>query len=426
MVFSTPHLTVPIPAIQGQFGDRIATYTTQVTPQSIVALVGHDPRSARWKSLSADIREIYERLQRKTSKNRIQGLTRYFEHRFCDRPIAVGALPSISIASQAYCQFEPIPGYETQGVGTLHFNLDSSNQRIVVDGLARITAALAIKDISENDEDLDVRDEMKKLLTKFVFPCVIYVPLKEDDPLELEDLQQLFHDFNFKAEPIKAKDAIALDHSDLYIALTNRLGKADVFAENGGMEKRAASLGKKSTALAVQMNVLRFIRAATEGEGFLEATTRSTVDDPNVTIRSIDAIEGEVIEFLDAFAVAMGEQFTERDAIHLMAPGWGSLGVIYHDLRYKLNVPDIKASAKALGVLDWSRSAPLWTGIVSQRVDKEGNGVVNEDGTPALTLTAGGGSRNRRAVTTIARRAIGLEKLLIDKGFIEQADLLAA
>lgn len=422
MAFSAPRYTLPIPAIQGWFGDKIATYATQVPPDALEDMIGHDPRSAGWKSLQGDIREVYDHLQRKTAKARIEGLVRYFEHRFGRNPVVAGALPSISIACQKWAEFTPFSEVGQQGVGELHFNLGSQNRRIVVDGLARVTAALAIRDTAMSDPDKVRREENERLLSRFVLPCILYLPKNEGEELAVEDLQQLFHDFNFKAEPIKAKDAIALDHSDIYIGLANRLGRASVIVENGGMEKKAASLGKKSTALAVQMNILRFVRAATEGPSFLEATTRSEPDNPHLAYETLEATEHEIVGFLEAFAEEMGEQFTNHDAIHLSAPGWGTLGVVYHDLRYRLNVPDIQATARAIGRLDWAKEGPLWASIVDTRKDREGNIVTKEDGTPALTLVAGGGSRNRRAVTNIVRDAIGINQHLVDAGFAEEVE----
>ena len=73
--------------------------------------------------------------------------------------------------------------------------------------------------------------------------------------------------------------AIALDHSDLYIALANRIGSSETIKQAGGMEMKAASAGKNSTAIVVQQDLLRFVRAATEGERFLESTANSDLKD---------------------------------------------------------------------------------------------------------------------------------------------------
>jgi hypothetical protein len=47
----TLSISIPVPAVQGYFGKRIATYTTQIQPLQIKRILGHDPRSKNWKLL---------------------------------------------------------------------------------------------------------------------------------------------------------------------------------------------------------------------------------------------------------------------------------------------------------------------------------------------------------------------------------------
>ena len=75
--------------------------------------------------------------------------------------------------------------------------------------------------------------------------------------LSWKEMGQLFHDFNFRVQPVSKQHAVALDNSDLYIALTNKLAERPVFVNNGGVAERAASLGKKSTELVVQTVLVR-------------------------------------------------------------------------------------------------------------------------------------------------------------------------
>ena len=113
-------------------------------------------------------------------------------------------------------------------------------------------------------------------------------------------------------------------------------------------------------------------------------------------------------------------RFTERDGLHLTAPGWGSLGVVYLDLAVRLQVAHLKDAATRIGHIDWSRSAEIWKGIVRERSDKDGKLFLG---------LAAGGAQNRRFIAQTIRRELGIDKLLRDKGFSDeeavQDDLLS-
>ncbi len=232
---------------------------------------------------------------------------------------------------------------------------------------------------------------------------------------------QLFHDFNFKVQAVPERVAIALDHSDLYIGLTNKIGRSGVIVGYGGMERKAASLGRKSTAIVVQQNLLRFVRGATEGERFLEAKNNSDLPNPNLTPDNLAIYQDKIEDFLRSFALSMGEAaFKDKDSLHLTSPGWGALGIIFHDLVARLKVPDVEAAAGKLGSLDWRRSAEMWSDLVRERQDKTGATVLG---------LAGGGAQTRRAITRIAREFLGIDKLLAERGFedvpqVDEPDLL--
>ena len=396
--------TARIPGVQGQFGPRLVTYTTQLPAGALETVLGHDPRSKGWKHLSDDIAYIYNHLQRATTKSRLEAVMRYIRFRFTKDAIVIGAFPAISIAVQNPTDFQALDG--ESGVGILHFDLSRRNLRVVVDGLGRASAALELVELSESKEiSEDARESLKKLLSEFSLPTVFYMPAPGQAPLTLDEMQQLFHDFNFKTTPVPARLAIALDHSDLYIGLANRLGVSPLIKQYGGMELKSASLGKKSTAIVVQQNLLKFVRGATEGESALEASANTELANPLLTEETLGDYQDKLEAFLHAFADAMGpEAFKNRDSLHLSAPGWAALGGLFHDLAVRLKVPDLTASAAALGRLDWGRDAPIWSELIR----------VREDG--SVTLSGGGGASTRRQIIKIARKQIGLDKLLIDRG----------
>lgn len=404
--------TARVPAIQGQFGPRLLTYTTQLPAGALETIVGHDPRSKHWKKLTDDLSYIYEHLQRKTTKNRLDSLVRYIRYRFIERPTIIGAFPAIAIAVQNPTPFEKVEGTES-GMGVLHFDLSKRNRRVLVDGLGRASAALELVELSESsDIPEEVREAVQKLLNEFTLPTVFYVPAMGMAPLSLEEMQQLFHDFNFRVARVQERDAIALDHSDVYIALANRIGDSDLVQSYGGMERKAASLGSKSSAIVVQQTLLRFVRAATEGERFADGSNNQDLGSPNLTEGTVDLFEERILLFLKAFAEAMGPaRFKDRESLHLSAPGWTALGVVFNDLDVRLKVPSLEAAAAKLGSLDWSRTAPIWAEIVKEKVNKKGEAV--------LGLLGGGGAQNRRIMTEIVRKALNIDDLLRERGLLD-------
>ena len=299
--------TARIPAVQGQFGPRLVTYTTQLPAGSLETILGHDPRSKQWRQLPDDISNIYQHLQRATTKARLDSILRYIRYRFIERSVVLGAFPAISIAVQNSTPFEQFVGIPDNGVGVLQFDLSRRNLRIVVDGLGRASASLELVELAESaDLSPEVKVGLQKLLSEFSLPTVFYMPAPGSKPLALDEMQQLFHDFNFKVTAVPARIAIALDHSDLYIGLANRIAKSEPLQRHGGVEKKAASLGKKSTAIVVQQNLLRFVRAATEGERFIEGTSNSDLKEPRLTDETIEGFQDSVEAFLRSFVDGMG------------------------------------------------------------------------------------------------------------------------
>jgi len=211
--------------------------------------------------------------------------------------------------------------------------------------------------------------------------------------------------------PVKESVAIALDHSDLYIGLTNRIGQGEILKRLGGMEFKSSSLGKKSTAIVVQQNLLRFVRGATEGERFLEGTNKSELAKPNLTEDTLLDFEDQMEQFLEGVVEGMGEdKFKDREGLHLTSPGWGALGILFHDLVVRLRVPDYRGSARKIGSVGWDRSNPIWAEIIRDRVDKNGNVTLG---------LAAGGAQNRRFLTRKLRELLTVDRLLAEQGFEE-------
>jgi hypothetical protein len=361
MILGTLNLTVPVPCAQGYFGDRLATYMTQVKPSQIITLLGHDPQSKYWSRLPDELRKIYEYLQRKTSKGRREGPKRYIRHRIAPGSPVVGAFPPICVGVLKPLQFTLYrdkfnnPGLP-DGIGELQFSLATSDIRLLLDGLSRVSGSLELLDEGKVD-----------LADSFTFGLAIYAPIKGE--LAPMQLGQLFHDFNFLATPVSAGQAIDLDQSDPHIVVVDILDDAPVIKDNGGIEPRAASLGAKSTALVAKRVFLRFVRGATEGPAYLHTLREVPDQEAKVTMENVHTVAARIEHFLTQFANEMGhERFRQRDGIHLTAPGWNALAVIYHDMEYvlagRLNESQRNHIITQMACIDWSRNNPDWIGLL--------------------------------------------------------------
>jgi hypothetical protein len=127
----------------------IATYSTQIRALEIKRILGHDPRSRNWKLLPQSTREIYEKNQRVTSKDRREGVAAYIEQRLGPRNM-VGAFPAISIGVTHRPKFDPFPN--NAAIGVLH--LEEEVERIILDGLGRVSGCMDLADESAEGKDL--------------------------------------------------------------------------------------------------------------------------------------------------------------------------------------------------------------------------------------------------------------------------------
>jgi hypothetical protein len=402
MAINFVNLTVPVPCIQGYFGERLSTYTTQVSPKQIVNLLGHDPRDRNWKYLHPELRAIYQYLQRKTAKSRKEGIGGYIEERFGPDSIVLGAFPALSMALLNPARFEPSGA---SGVGTLQLDISPTNMRVLIDGLGRVTGALDLIECGEGD-----------LLDTFQFPVTIYAPKDGQPALTWHEMGQLFHDFNFRVHPVSQAHAVALDNSDIYILTADLVAELPVIKNNGGIARRAASLSGKATELVVQTVLVRMVRGAAEGRQFQEANLKFPAS-PNLTFDSQADFVDSVGAFFSEFAEAMGEvRFRDRDSLHLSSPGWQALGVIHHDLAYKLHTPRAQwpAIIRAIAQIDWSRYNSDWISIglgQPERSKITGELVTGPDGRPRVAI-GGAGRSNIQMIINYVREKAGIAQKL--------------
>lgn len=392
-------------AMRGKHGPRLVTYATQINPLDVTIVLGHDPRSDRRRFLTDHkLAELYDYMQRKTTASRRDAIRLYIEDRLFPGSTLVGGFPAISIAVQYPIEAEEIDRM-LPGVVNMSIDTGMQNKRVALDGLGRISGALALVDLALSGELSDQQSqELQEVIKELSLPCVFYSPQPGQTPLTQEEMGQLFHDFNFKVTPVSAKDAIALDKSDPYIRATYMLAASSKAISTYGMDVKSASLGSKSKAIVVQPVLLRFIRGAVEGAKYIEAARNVNVENPRLSNKTAQSLIGDLAVFLDEFADAMGDRWTDRDSLHLSSPGWLSIGLVYHDVAFRLSNIDKTAIAQSLASkIDWRRGAPIWSNLITAKQKDVGETVL---------ALQGAGASTRREMVRIIREQLGLNAIL--------------
>jgi hypothetical protein len=381
------------------------TYQTNIQATDVISLLGHDPRHKNWHRLDDDLRQIYETVQRKTSKARREGTARYIRERMSKDARVLGAFPAISMGVTRPTEFTSVdfPGSPySKNIGMLNFDLSSGNRRVLLDGLARVAGALELID-----------DGQRELVETFTFPVTIYVPSDDAGELNIHELGQLFHDFNFLAEPVRRAQAIDLDQSDIHIILTNDLGASAVIQAHGGMERKAASLGRKSTALVAKAVLLRFVKIACEGYEFGH-TLRDTPTDSRLTLQNFGDYKQTIESFLQGLADRMPTEFqrtNRQESILFSAPGWYTMGVIIDNLSaLQSSATDLDKVLDKIAAIDWSRYNPDWLEFLgAPEVDDRGKPVKDREGRVKLGKSYGGEKAVLNLVDYVQKRT-GLDK----------------
>ncbi len=226
----------------------------------------------------------------------------------------------------------------------------------------------------------------------------MFAPKEAKGHLTLDELGQLFHDMNFKQTSVTKAHALALDRSDIYTILTNEIGGSPVIKNAGGMEIRASSLGKKSTAIVVQQVFRRFVRGACEGKA-VQMDDKNNPPNPRLTASTREYFCKEIEELLEGLSTRMGERFKNRDqmrdSINLSSAWWQALGLVFHDmivrLKDNLAVDERDSTLTALAGIDWSRYNADWIPLLGQAdLDENGNEVTDDQGRKRLALGRGG------------------------------------
>lgn len=404
---------LPVPCIMNRAGDYLRAYSTFCRPSEITTLLGHDPRSKKWKDLPDRLRQLYQDYQRKTKPARAETIYEYIGSRMAPEATMPGAFPSLSIGLTSPPTFEPLsaragitisPGVTiSDNIGTLYLDLGMSQQRMLLDGLARVTGAL------------DYIDEGRNIDEWFTFNVTIFAPSPEKGCLSPQELGQLFYDFNYKVSRVSPTQALELDMASPYSKITDWLKDQPVIRDHGGMQQSGASLGTKSTALVVRRVLLGFVTIAAEGERALHGAKNEDIRNPQTNADNLRDTQERIAKFLASFADKMGpERFRDENSIHLTRTGWEAIGMIAHDVMWNSDTrpQDVERVTEALAAVDWSRTNRDWFGKIGGAwVDKDGNPKLDAQGREQVVISGGKGDRGLKLLITYLRRRTGSKKV---------------
>jgi len=422
MMNSFGSIKLPIPCIRGGSGPHLQSFQTVCPPSQLISLLGHDPRSSNWKSLPAPLRDAYEEYQRKTKPARSEGISKYIAGRLSPGAKIVGAFPSLSIGLTEAPSFEPLrtrAGISIaegvpldDNIGTLYLDIGTKHVRMLLDGLARLTGAM---------EPIDAGEDVDNW---FSFALTIFAPRQERGRLTPAELGQLFFDFNYRVSRVSPSLALEMDQAGIYSQIVEWLKDQPVIRANGGMQQSGASLGKKSTALVVRRVLHGFVTVAAEGDKALQGTKSEEIRNPRTTQDNIEEVRAKIADFLERFAEAMGDRFTDRDSIHLTRLGWEAIGMIAHEIVIKNDTDGAQRDrcAEALALVDWSRTNRDWFGMIGMAEQgPDGNPAVDEQGRERVVIIGGKGDQGLRRAINYLRKKVGLrsERVRLDPGLFE-------
>jgi len=349
------------PAIRSSQEDGLECYLLSLRPSLLFSFLRHDPRSSHWKSLTPWLRGIYETKQRETKAARIAALEGYILNRMMD-PNKFGALPPISII-----QFQPFDASSLQPISGLMYQIEDSDaevDRVLIDGLARVTAAQDIR------ERLQVENPtaFDKFNSTFRFTVALYAPTA--GRLDPNIAGQLFADFNSYAWPVPAATTVANDIYNPYRAIALKAADSDFMKRQGGLKSGKSKLGRKDVNFTTEVTMAQFCKIVVEGEvGY--GTLAKPV--PNARVSSVDqdSVAAEIVNFLASLEAAMGAaRFSDPGALFRTAHGFYALAILLHNIGEGKTT--LAQAVPALAAIDWTWNNPEFQANIGRNVGGTG------------------------------------------------------
>lgn len=395
-----------LPAISCTQTSKAACYQTAMTVHDLVPylLNGHDPRSQNWKNLPPDVRDLYEKLQRKTSKSRREAMRDYILKRMSPEAYWIGAIPPVVVGMQLPQKFER---REDDGLGYVKVVTRLDRPNILLDGLGRITGFLDVM----YDRTLD--EQTRTWAGQAVIPIMLVTPPGEEE-LGLEELGQLFHDMNVLSTPVGKGQAVDLDRSDLYIRTVNEVTALGVINENGGCDLRAVSISPKSGAWTTKTVLLKSVRAAAEGPGSHVDHLRDVKENAFLTgPREIHAIVERYDEALRMIVEALPDgRVPKQETLLRTSVWWAAFGLTLYDLHHEYEGAKVSedkrlAMLRRLGKMDWGLGNPEFQFLGQTVSEKNGTKPTDASGREMLNRFYGG-SKAYYNLAAVMRRKMGL------------------
>lgn len=340
--------TVTHAVVRSPIKTGLDCYMLSLRPSYLFRFLGHDPRSQHWKSLPPWLRGIYEQKQRVTSKDRISGLEDYITKRLMNGD-DIGALPPISIV-----QFEAFRPGQLQDLGHNAALLDDDEydaRRVLIDGLARVTAMQAVRERYEVEGPAAF-----KLLEEFRFSVALYVPTEGERVLDADDGGQLFSDFNSYAWLTTPAKSLEGDKHNPYKRIAHIVGNSAVIRRHGGFKAGTIKLGGKDTHFTTELTLASFCKIAIEGRRGYGKLTRPLTT-PKIASINIEEAGGELALFFTELERLMGAtKFGDRDQIWRGAHGLYAIAVVLNDMFEGRTT--MQQVTKGLATIDWTWNNP--------------------------------------------------------------------
>ena len=351
------------PAIRSSQEDGLECYLLSLRPSLLFSFLRHDPRSSHWKSLPPRLQGIYAEKQRETKQARITALETYIINRMMD-PSKYGALPPISVI-----QFEPFDSSSLAQISGVMCQIEDSDaevERVLIDGLARVTAAQDVR------ERLQVENPaaFEKFNSTFRFTVALYAPKEGSPKLTPEIAGQLFADFNSYAWPVPAATTVAHDIYNPYRAIARKVDESDLLRRLGRLKVGKSKLGSKDVNFMTELMMAQFVKIAVEGVQGYGSFNKPV---PNARISSVDqdAFAGQIVGFLSQLEAAMGApKFAAPGALFRTAHGFYALAILLHDINEGKTTQ--AQAVPALAAIDWSWNNPEFQANIGRNVPGKG------------------------------------------------------